>query len=284
MIDYTTAGQSSHTPSSRASAQTPPSSTVTKAKREGQIIREDFRSSLAQLAQVQTRLAQENNDHEMRADAIMRDMDEMRQGLRKIQAEGRQNQGRLEASMASLNDLIKQRETLADARMAEMSAVMKKRDRQTDERMKLMTDALQRRDMDANVRMVDLMTTMQDLTLGIKAIVSQTAVTQAQAAPRAPPKYQQTDMPSTSAAPQAPTEQWRNLLPSKSSPQSWRHPRLTNATHRNSLRWRKTFTPNRVTRELTHCLTSLHLTHTPSEYLHQENSTLLQGELLHGEF
>ena len=140
----------------------------------------------------------------MRADAIMRDMDEMRQGLRKIQAEGRQNQGRLEASMASLNDLIKQRETLADARMAEMSAVMKKRDRQTDERMKLMTDALQRRDIDANVRMVDLMTTMQDLTLGVKAIVSQTAVTQAQAAPRAPPKYQQTDMPSTSAAPQAP--------------------------------------------------------------------------------
>ena len=63
----------------------------------------------------------------MRADAIMRDMDEMRKGLRERQAEGRQNQSRLEASMASLNDLIKQRETVADARMAEMSAVMRER-------------------------------------------------------------------------------------------------------------------------------------------------------------
>ena len=42
----------------------------------------------------------------MRADVIMRDMDEMRKGLLEIQAEGRQSQGRLEASMASLNDLI----------------------------------------------------------------------------------------------------------------------------------------------------------------------------------
>ena len=42
----------------------------------------------------------------MRADAIMKDMDEMRRGLLEKQAEGRQNQGRLEASMSSLNDLI----------------------------------------------------------------------------------------------------------------------------------------------------------------------------------
>ena len=61
----------------------------------------------------------------MRADAIIKDMDEMRRGLLEMQAEGRQNQGRLEASMDSLNDLIKQRETAADARVAEMSAVMK---------------------------------------------------------------------------------------------------------------------------------------------------------------
>ena len=50
--------------------------------------------------------------------------------------------------------------------------------------MKLMADTMQRRDMDANVRLVDLMTTMQDLTLGVKAIVSQTAATQAQAPPK----------------------------------------------------------------------------------------------------
>ena len=221
MIDYTTAGRSSHTPSSRASAETPPSSTVTKAKGEGQIIREDFRSSLEQLAQVQTRLAQENSNHEMRADAIMRDLDGMRKGLREIQAEGRQNQGRLEASVEFLNDLIKQRETVADTRMAEMSAIMKERDRQADERMKLMADTMQRRDIDANVRMVDLMTTMQDLTLGVKAIVSQTAATQEQAAPRAPPNYQQADMPSTSAAPQAP---YRTVA--KSTAEQVRPPKL----------------------------------------------------------
>ena len=96
----------------------------------------------------------------MRADAIMRDMDEMRKGLLEIQAEGRQYQGRLEASMTSLNNLIKQRENLADTRMAEMSAVLKERDRQADERLKLTTDLLQRRDTDADARMVDLMTTM----------------------------------------------------------------------------------------------------------------------------
>ena len=144
----------------------------------------------------------ENNNHEMRDDAIMKDMDEMRRGLLEMQAEGRQNQGRLEASMASLNDLIKQRETAVDARVAEMSAVMRERDRQADERMKLMADTKQRRDIDANVRMADLMTTIQDLTLGVKAIVSQTAAAQKQAAPRAPQKYQQVAMPSTSAAPQ----------------------------------------------------------------------------------
>ena len=77
-------------------------------------------------------------------------MDEMRKGLLEIQADGRQNQGRLDASMASLNDLIKQRENLADTRMAEMSAVMKERDRQADERMKLMSDLMQRRETDAD--------------------------------------------------------------------------------------------------------------------------------------
>ena len=69
--------------------------------------------------------------------------------------------------MASLNDLIEQRENMADSLMAEMSTVMKKRDHQTDERIKLMSDMMQRRDTDANVLMVDLMTIMKDLTLGV---------------------------------------------------------------------------------------------------------------------
>ena len=113
----------------------------------------------------------------------MRDMDEMRKGLLEIQAEGRQSQGRLEASMASLNDLIKQRESIADTRMAEMSAVMKERDRQADERMKMMSDLMQRREADANTRTIDLMTTMKDLTLGVRAMAAQTATTQTKVTP-----------------------------------------------------------------------------------------------------
>ena len=208
-VNYANGSRASHTPSSQASADTNLDSTIFKARKEAQAIREDFQSSLAQLAQVQRKLARENNEHEMRADMIMRDMDELRRGLLEIQAEGRQNQGRLEASMASLNDLIKQRETTADARMAEMSAVMRERDRQADERMKAMTNTMQRRDMDSYVRMADLMMAMQDLTLGVKAIVSQTPASQAQTASRAPQKYQQTDVPSTRAAPQPVRLGWR---------------------------------------------------------------------------
>ena len=127
------AKQLNHTPDSRASAETAADSTITKIRNESQAAREDFRSSLAQLSQVHSRLSRESNEYVMRADVIMRDKDEMRKGLLEIQAEGRQNQGRLEASMASLNDLIKQRENMVDTRMAEMSVVMKERDRQADE-------------------------------------------------------------------------------------------------------------------------------------------------------
>ena len=142
----------------------------------------------------------------MRADVIMRNMDEMRNGLLEIQVEGRQNQGRLEASMASLNDLIKQRENLTDSRMAEMSAVMKERDREADEHMKLLSDMMQRRDTDANMRMVNLMTTMKDLTLGRKAIVSQTSVAHTQVAPVAPVPLNQVNLPYTSAAAPSPAQ------------------------------------------------------------------------------
>ena len=122
----------------------------------------------------------------------------MRKVLLEIQAEGRQNQRRLEASMASLNNLIKQRENHADTRMAEMSAVMKERDRQADECLKLMTDLMQRRETDADARMIDLMTTLKDLTLGVRAMASQTAVAQAEAAPASPIAPCHSDVPSTS--------------------------------------------------------------------------------------
>ena len=167
-----------YTSNSRASAGTAPDSTVTKITKESQAAEEDFRNSLTHLSQVHSRLSRENTEHVMRADVIMRDMDEMRKGLLEIQAEGRQSQGRLEASMASLNDLIKQRENMADTRMAEMSAVMKERDRQADERMKMMSDLMQRRETDANTRMIDLMTTMKDLKLGVRAMAAQTAAAQ----------------------------------------------------------------------------------------------------------
>ena len=173
-----------YTPSSEASAEAATDSTVTKITKEWQAAREDFRSSLAQLSQVHSRLARENSEHVMRADVITREMDEMRKGLLEIQAEGRQNQERLEASMAFLNDLIKQRETMTESRMAEMTAVMRERDRQADERTALLSHMMQRRDTDANIRMVDLMTTMKDLTLGVRAIVSQTAAAHTQWHPR----------------------------------------------------------------------------------------------------
>ena len=175
-----------HTPYSRASMETAPDSTVTKITKESQAVKEEFRNSLAQLSQVHSRLSRENTEHVIRADVIMGDMDEMRKGLLEIQAEGRQSQGRLEASMASLNDLIKQRESIADTRMTEISAVMKERDRQADERMKMMSDLMQRRETDANARLIDLMTTMKDLTLGVRAMAAQTAATRAKVTPVAP--------------------------------------------------------------------------------------------------
>ena len=156
-------------------------------------------------------MARENGEHVKRADVIMTDMDEMRKGLLEIQAEGRQNQERLEASMASSHDLIKLRENLSDFRMAESSAVMKERDRQADERMKLMSDLMPRRETDADTRLIDLMTTMKDLTLGVRAIASQTAAAQAKAAKAPPLVSHLSNLPSTSAAPPPPPATYRKV-------------------------------------------------------------------------
>ena len=150
----------------------------------------------------------------MRADVIMRDMDDMRKGLLEIQAEGRRSQGRLKASMASLNDLIKQRENMADTRMAEMSAVMKERDRQADERMKMMSDLMQRKETDANTRMIDVMTTTKDLTLGVRAMAAQTAATQTKTTPAAPMTSRSDDQPSTGAAPNPTQATYRKIAQS----------------------------------------------------------------------
>ena len=60
------------------------------------------------------------------------------------------SQGRLEATMASIRNLIRQREILAGTRISEMTAVMTERDCQADERLKLMSELMQRRDSDAN--------------------------------------------------------------------------------------------------------------------------------------
>ena len=113
--------------------------------------------------------------------------------------------------MASLNDLIKQRENLADTRMAEMSAVMKEKDRQADQRMKLMTDLMQRRDTDADTRIIDLMTTMKDLTLEVRAIASQTAAAQVKAATAPSVLSHLNNLPSTSAAPPPPQATYRKV-------------------------------------------------------------------------
>ena len=64
-----------------------------------------------------------------------------------------------------------------------------------------MSDLMQRRETDADTRVIDLMTTMKDLTLGVRATAFQTAAAQATAAPAAPMVPHLSDLPSTSAAP-----------------------------------------------------------------------------------
>ena len=80
-FDTSNAEQLTYTPNSRASAETASDSTVIKVRKDSQAAREDFRSCLAQLSQVHSRLARENSERVMRADVIMRDLDEMRKGL-----------------------------------------------------------------------------------------------------------------------------------------------------------------------------------------------------------
>ena len=88
--------------------------------------------------------------------------------------------------------------------MSERSTIIKERNRQADERLKSMSDLLRGRDSEANNRLIILMTTMQDLKLGVKAMVSQTEAAPARAAP-APLALNLENIPSTKA-PHPPTQ------------------------------------------------------------------------------
>ena len=74
---------------------------------------------------------------------------------------------------------------------------MVQRDRQADERLKHMSEMMHHRDLDVDKRMVDLMTTVQDLTLGVKTVVA-TIPNRPTPVPMAP---NSADIPSTSASP-----------------------------------------------------------------------------------
>ena len=120
---------------------------------------------MEQLKQVQTKLTQENSDHVQRAEVLAIEMEELRKEVNEIKMEGRANQGKIEKTMATVNDLT-------ERRISEMTAIMAQRDKQADERLKCMSEMMHRRDLDVDKRMVDLMTTVQDLTLGVKTVAA----------------------------------------------------------------------------------------------------------------
>ena len=148
------------------------SSTIARGIKETEAIKEDFRQSMAQLEQLQTKLTQENNAHTQRAEVLVMEVEELKEGMIEIQMKGRVSQSKLESSIETINDLIRQREVMAEKRVTEMTAIMAQSDQQADERLKQMSEMMHRRDMDIDKRMVNLMTTNQDLTLGMKAVVA----------------------------------------------------------------------------------------------------------------
>ena len=141
------------------------SSTITRGIKETEAINEDLRRSVTQLKQVQAELSQENSDHAQRAEVLMKEVEELRRGVLEMKTEGRINQDKMETTMASVKGLTEQR-------ISEMTAIMAQRDQQADERLTLMSETMHRREIDVDKRMVDLMTTVQDLTLGVKAVMA----------------------------------------------------------------------------------------------------------------
>ena len=133
--------------------------------KETEAIRKEFGHGMEQLKQVQTKLTKENSDHVQRAEVLMMEMDELRKEVKEIKLEGRVNQGKIEMTMATVKDLT-------ERRISEITAIMAQRDKQADERLKCMSEMMHRRDLDVDKRMIDLMTTVQDLTLGLKTVAA----------------------------------------------------------------------------------------------------------------
>ena len=165
-----------------------PNSTIARGIKETEAIREDFGRNMEQLKQVQVKLAQENNNHVRQAETLVMEMETLRKEVSEIKMEGRVNQGKIEASMGSIKDLT-------EKRISEMTAIMMQRDHQADERLKYMSEMMHRRDLDVDKRIVDLMTTVQDLTLGVKTVV---ATVPNRPSP-VPVALNSADVPSTSA-------------------------------------------------------------------------------------
>ena len=108
--------------------------------------------------------------------------------------------------------------------MSGISAIMKERNREADARLNLMSELIQRRDSDANNCMVELMTTMQDLTLGVRAAVSQTAAAQTRLSPM-PVARNLANIPSTSPVPPPIQTTYRKVA--QPSEEQVKQPKLT---------------------------------------------------------
>ena len=182
-LERTTTSQDSD-----ASSVVSPNSTIARGIKETEAIREDFGRNMEQLKQVQVKLAQENNNHVRQAETLVIEMETLRKEVSEIKMEGRVNQGKIEASMGSIKDLT-------EKRISEMTAIMMQRDHQAVERLKHMSEMMDRRDLDVDKRIVDLMTTVQDLTLGVKTVV---ATVPNRPSP-VPVALNSADVPSTSA-------------------------------------------------------------------------------------
>ena len=142
-----------------------PSSAITGVIKETEATRKDLARSMAQLKKVQAKLVQENGDHAERAEILMKEMHELRREVIEMKLEGRINRDKMETSMASVKGLT-------EKCISEMTAIMAQRNQQADERLKLISATMHRRDIDVDKRMVDLITTVQDLSLGVKAVVA----------------------------------------------------------------------------------------------------------------
>ena len=159
-LERTAISQHSH-----AGSVASPNSKITRGIQETEAMRQDFRHSMEQLKQVQTRLTQENRDHVQRAEVLAMEMEELRKEVKGIKMEGRANQGKVEMTTATVKDLT-------ERRISEMTAIMAQRDKQADELLKCMSEMMHRRDLDVDKRMADLMTTVQNLTLGVKTVAA----------------------------------------------------------------------------------------------------------------